>query len=45
MFIDFLKNMNIFIEEREQLDEGLKEMKILPGRVIYLARKYNKKQF
>ena len=40
--------MNIFIEmsEHKQLDssEGLKDMEIVAGRTIYLARKYNKKQ-
>ena len=47
IFIDFLKNMNIFIEKHEQkeldLNEGLKEMKIVPGCTIYLAIKYKKK--
>ena len=49
MFIDFLKNMNIHIEDSKNkeldLDEGLKEMKIVAGHTIYLARKYNKKFF
>ncbi len=33
--------------EHKELDstEGLKEMKIVAGRAIYLAWKYNKKQF
>ncbi len=46
--IDFLKKMNIFIEDSEQKelnsDEGSKEIKMVTGRVIHLARKYNKKQ-
>jgi hypothetical protein len=41
--------MNAFIENAEQkeldLDEGLKEVKIVPGRAIFLAIKHNKKQF
>ncbi len=41
--------MNFFTEKSEHKeldsDEGSKEVKMVAGRVIYLARKYNKKQF
>ncbi len=41
--------MNVCLGESEQkqldLDEGTKEMKIVAGRAIFLAQKYNKKQF
>ncbi len=43
--------MNIFMEKSDHKDkefdsdEGLKEMQTVAGRAIYLARKYNKKQF
>jgi hypothetical protein len=47
--MDFLRNVNTFTEKsgHKELDsdKGSKEMEIVPCRAIYLARKYNRKQF